>query len=198
VQYYASYLKALAEYNGVTEPRLDPKHFDLENEKAELLLISQVYWDLSKAYDRSPGLQAEAVRCLAQFSKFTLGMKHQHINAQVLKKYLAANQAINKVAFSSTLEKIYVNTKGCFIATHSFGDEHWVTDSLRTYKKDYLSKSFLGLKFISFYYEYSPSYLMYLKRHRFISIFIHDLVIKKIIFLTAFFVNFAAKRKYID
>lgn len=164
VQFYASYLKALADYFGINESHLDPKFFDLQKDKAELLLISQVYWDLCKAYDRSPGLQAECTRCLNQFIKFTVGFKHQHINAQVLKKYLRHNAAVNTQAFKGALTKIQVDSKKCYIATYSFGENHFITNELRQFKASTLNQSKWGLIFISGYYDFSPKLIRFCEK----------------------------------
>jgi len=65
VQYYSQYLNALAGYHGIDESKLSPKHIKKSDEDiSELFLISHVYWDLAKAYDRSPKLLRESSRCL--------------------------------------------------------------------------------------------------------------------------------------
>src|SRR5690606_3330421 len=72
VQQYSHYLNTLAAYFDVPESSLSPALFNRENDLAEMLLISHAYWDLAKAYDRSPTLTLESVRCLKQFVSFTL------------------------------------------------------------------------------------------------------------------------------
>lgn len=164
VQYYATYLKALSDYFGIAESHLDPKYFDLQNDKAELLLISQVYWDLSKSYDRSPGLQNEGQRCLNQFIKFTIGFKHQHINAQLLKKYVKNNSAVNQQAFKTALTKIHVDSKSCYIASYAYGENHHITEDLRFIKSNLLAFNSIGKKFIHTYYDYSPFLVSFCQR----------------------------------
>ncbi|MBK23864.1 MAG: hypothetical protein CME70_07655 [Halobacteriovorax sp.] len=188
VQFYATYLKALADYFGVPENHLDPKFFDLQKDKAELLLVSQVYWDLSKAYDRSPGLQSECIRCLAQFVKFTIGFKHQHINAQLLKKYLRHNSAVNQQAFKGAFTKIQVDSKKCYIATYAFGENHHITCSLRSFKADYLNHYALGIKFISAYYHFSPRLVSFSESNPLIGKALL-LVFRPVIFAVNLFVN---------
>lgn len=183
VQYYASYLKALADYFGVPENHLDPKFFDLQKDKAELLLISQVYWDLAKSYDRSPGLQNEAIRCLNQFVKFTIGFKHQHINAQMLKKYVRHGSAVNQQAFKNALSKIQVDSKNCYVATFAFGDNHHITNELRSFKTNTLANSRLGLVFIDHYYAISPKLVSFLEEHKKSGTIINQLVLRPIIIL---------------
>ncbi len=166
VQYYATYLKSLAEYFEVTETQLDPKFFDPRQDKAELLLISQVYWDLAKAYDRSPGLQSECIRCLGQFVKFTIGFRHQHINAQLLKKYLRQNRTVNQAAFKSAQSKILVESKKCYIATFAYGEDSLITSDLRVFKEKALNNSKAGRLFIDQYYQYSPKLIEFCDRYK--------------------------------
>lgn len=181
VQYYATYLKSLAEYFDITETMLDPKFFDPKKDKAELLLISQVYWDLSKAYDRSPGLQAECIRCLGQFVKFTVGFKHQHINSQLLKKYLRQNKTVNQAAFKGAMSKIVVDSKKCYVATFAFGESDPVTNELRVFKKDVLNKSQLGRGFVTYYYEFSPRLVSFCEKNRLIGSLLTSVVFRPII-----------------
>ena len=88
VEGYLDYLNILAKFYRTKEAELKPSLFNLEKEMAEILMISQVYWGLAKAYDRSSRLQAETKRCLDQFVKFSLGFKFQYINSKMLKKFI--------------------------------------------------------------------------------------------------------------
>jgi hypothetical protein len=155
VERYSTYLNTLANYFKTTEDKLSPTFFDSEKEISELLLISHAYWDLSKAYDRSPNLQNESLRCLDQFVKFSTGYKYQHINAQMMKKFIKRKQAHNLKAFQNAYQRIQVDSKGCFIATYSFGNDHYVTNDLRLFKAK-IAKYSLGFKFIEVYYSLSP------------------------------------------
>lgn len=155
VDRYSTYLNILANYFNVSEDKLTPNFFDTEKEISELLLVSQVYWDLAKAYDRSPNLHRESIRCLEQFVKFTNGFKYQHINAQMLRKFIKRKQAHNIKAFQNAYAKIQVDSKGCFIASYSYGDNHPITNELRVFKKR-IVKSRLGFIFVDYYYRLSP------------------------------------------
>lgn len=183
VQFYATYLKALSGYFGISENHLDPKIFDLQKDRAELLLISQVYWDLCKAYDRSPGLQKECLRCLDQFIKFTIGFKHQHINAQLLKKYVRQNKAVNQQAFKNAMKKVLVDSKNCYVATHAYGEHHTITKELRHFKSAWLAKSSLGLTFIDVYYSLSPSLVSFCRKYKVTGNMIERIVFKPAIHL---------------
>lgn len=155
VERYSTYLNNLANYFRTTEDKLSPTFFDTEKEISELLLISHSYWDLAKAYDRSPNLQKESIRCLEQFVKFSTGYKYQHINAQMMKKFIKRKQAHNLKAFQNAYQRIQVDSKGCFIATYSFGDQHEVTNQLRNFKRKIVNTP-IGFKFVELYYLISP------------------------------------------
>ncbi len=182
VERYSTYLSTLASYFGVTEDKLSPSFFDTEKEISELLLISHAYWDLSKAYDRSPNLHKESIRCLDQFVKFTNGFKYQHINAQMLKKFIKRKQAHNLKAFQNAYTKIQIESKGCFIASYSYGTDHVVTNDLRRFKQYILNYRF-GLKFVEAYYSTSPLIVDILERSGLVGSFLNKVIIRPVLLL---------------
>lgn len=155
VDRYKYYLYALATYHGVEEEKLHPSLFDKNKDLPELLLISHAYWDLAKAYDRAPNLYKEFSRCLDKFALFTKDFRYQHVNSRMLKKFLRRKVAHHPQLFQQTLEKIQVESKGCFIATHAYGEFHPTTQTLREFKL-MIAPFFLGRKFIELYYASSP------------------------------------------
>lgn len=163
VDSYNKYLGILALYFDTTEDRLSPSLFDAEKDMTELLLISHAYWDLAKAYDRSPNLQKDCFRCLEQFMKFSIGFKYQHVNAQIIRKFNNKKQAHNLKAFEAAYHKIQISAKRCYVATMCFGFEHEKTETLRHFKLK-IAKHNLGLDFIDLYYAHSPALVDYLER----------------------------------
>jgi hypothetical protein len=155
VECYNQYLNGLALYHGTEEKNLNPSYFDKEKEVAELLLISHVYWDLARAYDRNPRLHQESIRCLDQFVKFTVGFKYQYVNARMLKNFIRKRLGHNIETFKDAHKKIQVESKSCFIATHIFGHEHDITNELRLFKAR-IAPYYLGQIFIECYYSLSP------------------------------------------
>ncbi len=152
VEHYSQYLNALALFHNVDESKLDPKLFDPEMDLAELFLISHAYWDLAKAYDRSPNLHLESIRCLDQFVKFTIGFKFQYVNSRTIKAFIRKRLAHNPKAFKQAYERIHIESKGCFISSDLLGPTHAVTSDLRLFKTTIQNKPF-GLSFIKFYYD---------------------------------------------
>lgn len=163
VECYSQYLNCLATYFEVDEKKLSPTLFDPEKDVAEMLLISHVYWDLSKAYDRSPNLRIESVRCLDQFVKFTIGFKYQYVNARMLKNFIRKRLAHNPKAFKQAYERIQVESKKCYVATYAFGEDHYVTNDLRLFRNRMINRR-LGSEFIDLYYQYSPKYIKFCQK----------------------------------
>ncbi len=159
VQFYSQYLNILAQYHDVPESSLSPAFFSRENDLAEMLLISHAYWDLSKAYDRSPNLTLESIRCLKQFVTFTLGFKYQYVNSQMVKKFIRQKLAHNPKAFKDAYEKIRIEAKGCYIATLCFGTLDTRTIALRTYRDTVLINNLFGRIFIYLYQAISPFFV---------------------------------------
>ena len=128
------------------------------------MLISQVYWDLAKAYDRSDKLQGECTRCLDKFVEFSVGFKFQYLNSEILRKYLKKGAARNTKEFEKAFKKINLSSNKCYIATYCFNENHEVVRDLRKFK--FVIQNWpLGLKFISSYYTLSPKFLAYCEKH---------------------------------
>jgi len=155
VKCYSEYLGTLSFYHEVPEPQLSPKHFNPEKEAAELLLISQVYWGLAKAYDRNQNLHPECKRCLDQFVKFSVGFRYQYINSEMVRKFVRKNIAYQPKVFNEVYGKIQVDSKKCYVATMCYGESHPKTESLRVFKFRY-QKFPLFHSLFRLYYRFSP------------------------------------------
>lgn len=164
VERYRFYLSSLSTYYNVTPEKLSPKLFDQKKDLSELLLISHVYWDLAKAYDRAPSLQKEFRHCLDQFVLFTQGYKYQHVNARLLKRFVRKKIPHHPQAFKDTLERIQVDSKGCFVASFAYGEDHPTTQTLREFKSMIVPFR-AGLFFVDFYYTTCPYALAFFKKH---------------------------------
>lgn len=164
VDSYTKYLGILALYFDTTEEKLNPSLFDATKDVTELLLISSAYWDLAKAFDRSPNLQRDCLRCLDQFVKFSIGFKYQHVNAQIIRKFNNKKQAHNPKAFEAAYHRMQVSSKKCYIATSCFGENDSRTQALRFFKFK-IANYKIGLDFIDFYYLVSPSIVFFFDMH---------------------------------
>lgn len=177
VDSYTKYLGILALYFDTTEDKLSPGLFDPEKDVTELLLISHAYWDLSKAFDRSPNLQRECLRCLEQFVKFSIGFKYQHVNAQIIRKFNNKKQAHNPKAFESAYQRIQISSKKCYVATMCFGFEDERTEVLRHFKLK-IAPYESGKDFIDFYYRVSPALTTFLTHRPIVRFFAETLILK--------------------
>ena len=183
VDSYTKYLGILALYFDTTEDNLNPNLFDPVKDVTELLLISHAYWDLAKAFDRSPNLQRNCFRCLDQFVKFSIGFKYQHINGQIIRKFNNKKQAHNLKAFEAAYHKIQISSKKCYLASSCFGDDDLRTQTLRYFKLKIAPFS-LGKSFIDYYYQFSPIIIQYFNAHPFTKWLFETFLIKP--FLTVF------------
>ncbi len=62
----------------------------------EMLLISHVYWELSRVYEMTPKLQVAFDKCLKQFVRFTINQPYQVLNSEVLRKYIKKNKHVSQ------------------------------------------------------------------------------------------------------
>jgi hypothetical protein len=182
VQCYQQYLRALAAFHRVTEDQLKPALFNQEKEIAELLLVSQVYWDLAKAFDRNPKLHSHSEKYLEQFIKFSLGYKFQYINAEMLRKFIKKGHAYNPKAFERAYEQIRVTSKKCYVASYCFSESHYITSDLRDWKKSLLRSKF-GCEFIDQYYRFSPLFVNFCLRHPLIGLPLKYLFMRPALYL---------------
>lgn len=180
VDSYNKYLGILALFFDTTEDQLKPTLFDPEKEITELLLISHAYWDLAKAYDRSPNLQRDCFRCLEQFVKFSIGFKYQHVNAQIIRKYNNKKNAHNPKFFEAAYQKIQISSKKCYIATSCFGEQDIRTQTFRHFKLAIAPYEY-GRNFIDLYYQFSPRLVTFFNSSSLTKLLLEKIFIKPIL-----------------
>lgn len=156
---YTEYLAILAEMNeaeGIYS--ITPSMFDSKKHVTEMLLISHIYWELSRINEMTPKLQSNFQKTLNQFVKFTINQPYQVLNAEMLRKYIKKNKNVSRQiqSFNTAYQQIFVQSKSCYIATFCFGEGSEELSTLRNFKR-VLVRSTLGLKFTEFYYRFSSS-----------------------------------------
>jgi hypothetical protein len=161
---YIEYLNILSQFHEIPEKSLSPRHFDHKKETTELLLISQVYWDMAKIYDKNPNLYKESVRCLNQFAKFTVGFKYHFVNSEMLRKYIKSKGCNNMDAFKKVYMEIREKSGACYVSSYCFSDFHPVTIDLRRFRM-VLKSNPTGQKFVDFYYAVSPVVVSFCQRY---------------------------------
>ena len=142
----------------VKEGGLTPSHFDRKADIHELLLISGIYWDLSKVYDhakKSPKQLKKLTLCLDKYVIFSKKMPFETVCAETLRKYVQNGKAVHEDLFKKAYKKI---TDGkCFIATELCFEMHSHSlPLLRKFRDEKLARNFFGRGFIQFYYLLGP------------------------------------------
>jgi len=162
---YQSYLEALALFYNTPQDKLVPSIFKRGAEDVpEQMLLSLVYWEMGKIFDRNPKMAPRLIFAMEQFIKFSLGHKYQYLNAESLRKYLSKGACIHKKVFEDTYKRLQVNSKKCFIATYTLGDNH--PDLFTFYKfRDIILNYKLGEYWVETYYKYSPRFVFFIETH---------------------------------
>lgn len=154
--YYQRYLTALAQwYNLESIDLLSPDLFNIEKDLGELLMISQVYWELAKFFDRTNNSKNLLEENLEKFTIFSKSFKFQRINAQILKQYIKKNIPHHPHVFEFYYKKIQIESHFCFLATYAYPEDPERLETFRKFKRSSLDNKY-GLLLVEFYYAISP------------------------------------------
>lgn len=162
LQCYLSYVDILQRSKGGSE--LHPSLFDVKSDSAELLMLTGIYWDLAKIYDRVKGKDKTKTKYyLDKFVLFSKGTSYQRLSREMLRKFLTYENPRNRPLF----KEAFVSLGGgkCFIATAV--EDHFEDDTisvLRRFRDEVLSRNDTGRKLIRIYYQYSPDLAVLLIR----------------------------------
>jgi hypothetical protein len=165
VKHFHLYLQILEELKDVGPGQLRPNLFDKEKDLAELLLISGIYWDLAKLYDKTKTdtKYKEFSHYLEKFILFSRGMPFTLVCVETLRKYISNEKPSHKEDFKNALKILSPNK--CFIATSLV--DHLpdpVLPRLWRFRDEVLERSLLGRAFIGFYYATAPGVAFVLDR----------------------------------
>jgi hypothetical protein len=153
-----TYLRILEEYHGVGEGGLMPDHFDRKVDLPELLLISGIYWDLAKLYDRTATeAKLKDFRLyLQKYVQFSKGMPFATLSAETMRKYIAVEKPRHRAEFKSAYKQL-VDTR-CFIATSlvDLCDEPTLP-ALRRFRDERLAATAGGRAVTRVYYALGPA-----------------------------------------
>jgi hypothetical protein len=180
---YTEYLKLLADIHEVGPYELVPSHIDKKH-VSELLLISQVYYELAKVYDTTPELKKKTKTCLSQFVKFSINQPYQVLNSEILRKHLKKNKFKNTDLFETTLKSIFSGSSKCFVATWCYGEDHQITQVLRQFKNKILLFR-IGLLFVAQYYKRSPGVIDWFKQKPILGVLCVQLVFRPFLMIAA-------------
>jgi hypothetical protein len=156
---FTQYLKILEEIKKVPAGGLHPKLFDSKTDLPEIVLITAVYWDLCKLYDRttSPEKYKEFLHYLNQYVLFgkSINRDFQTTSEEALRKYISNGKTVHTAAFKAAYKQM---TGGrCYIATALIDvTEPDVLPILRNFRDQKLQSHFLGKCFVQIYYIIGP------------------------------------------
>ena len=153
---YFGYIEILEKAKDVGRDDLQPKHFDPKQEVAELLLLTGVYWDLSKIHDLGGKKAFDRFRFyIDRFVMFSRGMPFQHVSAELIRKFLVNGSPKNRKEFKNA--HLQLGGGKCFLATAV--EEHLperTLPRLRAYRDQRLMASLPGKCFVRIYYFIGP------------------------------------------
>jgi hypothetical protein len=154
VKSFHTYLKILEDWKKVPEGTLSPSLFDPKIDAAELLLISGVYWDLVKLYDRTKSAEryAEFSHFVDKYVEFTVGQPFQPLAAETVRKYIVSDKPVHMKEFKEMYKRIALNR--CFVATALVEvQEEGTTPTLRSWRDQVLQNDKLGQIALFLYYR---------------------------------------------
>jgi hypothetical protein len=154
VKAFHTYIKILEDWKKVPEGGLSPSNFDPKEDAAELLLISGVYWDLVKLYDRTKSAEryAEFNHYIEKYVEFTLGQTFRPLAAETVRKYMVADKPVHKKEFKELYKRLADSQ--CFVATALLDVQaEATTPLLRKWRDETLKFTHFGRAFIYIYYS---------------------------------------------
>lgn len=162
---YHQYLKTLGEVHDRDIYTITPDLFDKKKHVTEMLLISQVYWDMSRIYEKNAQMASNFQKCLNQFVRFTANQPYQVVNAEMLRKYIKKNnhKSPQIAALEKAYSQIFVQSRKCYLATYTFEPQEFELTFLRNFKSALLNQPY-GQKFVELYYRVSSDLINKLEK----------------------------------
>lgn len=168
---YEKYLRVLELVFDCKPGMLSPESLKEAAKTAELTVIAGVYWDLLRVYDSSDQFsdrQKHAAIQLAKFINYTPVFPDIMKKAEVFRKHARHPEVVKN--FIGLAKK---KRTRCFVATSAFeAPASMEVQYLRFYRDSVLKNSFLGRKFIYFYYKTSPTLAYFLDRQTWLKPFV--------------------------
>jgi hypothetical protein len=165
VRAFHSYIGVLEDWKGVSSGGLSPSNFDPKTDLPELLLISGIYWDLAKLYDRtkSAAKKKEFMHYLEKYIVFSKGMPYEAVASESLRKYIATEKPVHMEEFKNAYKLL--SSSKCFVATSLMDLTREETLMvLRDFRDLKLSKSRAGRALTAVYYFFGPGIASMLDR----------------------------------
>jgi P2-related tail formation protein len=157
VKAFHTYIRILEDWKGVPEGGLSPNLFDVKLDVPELVLISGVYWDLVKLYDRTKSKEREKEfrHYLQKYILFTKGLPYQALGAETMRKYISNEKPVHRDEFKNAY-RVITNSK-CFVASALVDVTAEPTiGRLRAFRDEVLLSAPAGRRFVAWYYVFGP------------------------------------------
>lgn len=156
IESYNNYLSVVAKVNNCGPYELTPVMFtNNATNKTELMMVSHIYWNLTKIYDSSSIMGDNFRKALNQFVRFTIGSPYRAVNTKMIRKYMRSKKSHNVREFEVAYREIVKNSKKCYVATACYGEDHPITAELRSIRNRLLENA-VGEYFVWHYYQVSP------------------------------------------
>lgn len=155
---YHLLLRLMEETKGVKQGGLRPDLFDKKTEIADLIVLSGVFWDLAKIYDRTKSNtkgSSDFKNFLQKYVAFSKGMPYQALCAESLRKYCSQEKPVHGKDFREAYTLL--SGKKCFVATALMDlitPEEML--ALQNFRDQKLMSSITGKSFVSTYYKVGP------------------------------------------
>lgn len=165
VKKYQQYLLILEMWKKCGRDGLTMDLFDKEKDVYEIVMLSGIYWDMAKLYDKAKRAdqKKELTLALQKYVTFSKGMPFQPLSGEALRRYLGSGKCKHRAEFKAA----YTSLTGekCFVATSLLDATDPMTIvRLRNFRDGKLRRSRLGFRFIRFYYRWSPRLVPILDR----------------------------------
>ena len=176
IRKYTEYLEVVAEVKKIPSIyELHPNHFDKSKDITEMLMISNLYFELAKVYDAAGKFQEDLSKCLEQFVLFSANQPFQVVNSEMCRKHLRKFKFKNHDLFFKSYQQIFVKSRKCYVATHCFGENHAHTNNLRAFRSFLMGHS-VGQTFVRFYYSRSPSFVCLMQNYPFFNALLNPII----------------------
>jgi hypothetical protein len=155
LQRFSEYMQVLADVKKVKDYySLKPSHFDAKKDITEMMMMSQLFFEMARIYDVVPKFKEETKKCLDQFVAFSANQPYQVVNSELIRKHLKKSLFKNPDDFRAAYDQIFIQSKKCYVVSFCFGQNHEVTNQYRKLK-DILLESSLGREAVRIYYAQS-------------------------------------------
>ncbi|MBS1962277.1 MAG: hypothetical protein JST04_08685 [Bdellovibrionales bacterium] len=165
IRKYQQYILILEMWKKCGRDGLTLDLFDRTKDLYEIVLLSGIYWDLAKLYDRAKrgDQKSELVTYLQKYVMFSKGMPFQALSGEALRKYLGSGKCKHRPEFKSA----YTSLTGekCFVATSLLDVSDPMTIvRLRNFRDGRLRRTATGRRAVALYYRWSPAAVRALDR----------------------------------